>query len=715
MRRGPAAVRSLVPHRLALTAVMLTAILAATLLSGLVSFAATVTGYAVRATLAASPATGILITSSAGSAAAAARDSRRVAAALRHALPGGPLTIDGSLGTDYLNLPAAVAGRHAQIHIISVPDPGRRAVLVAGTWPARAASGGGTALPVAVPAVTAGRLRLRPGSTFAVQVATTGKDIPVRVTGIFRRSARAAGFWALDPAGSARPRTVGGFTIYPSLIASQAGLTARGIPVSSASWVVGLDTGRLGTGSLSALAASLGPELNGLGSATGMHNVVVTTGLPALLAGLEQAVVVARSQLAVGLLILLVIAGAALALAVSLLSSQREAEAALLRARGASRQQLIRTGVAEALLLVAPAAIAGPVLGGLALPLLAGRGPLAYSASSYLGAPHAASLDPAAPHAASLDPAAPPHPLVIGVAFPAVAWLAGLAAAAACALVIMRSWLSAAQSPGRSDRGMEHLAAVSPGSGQLHHRRRPAGQPAARGTAAGRPGHHAHRGTRRHRQHPGHPVHDRPAERGHRATARTELLDALGVGYCRDRMPAQMSGGEQQRVAIGVALANEPAVLLADEPTGELDTATGEEVFAALRTANTGLGVTILVVTHDQQVSGQVRRTIAIRDGRISTEVLRHTATDEHGQEADVAQEYAVLDRAGRLQIPRDFIETLDMRDRVLLALEADHVGVWPDAAGPGGAAGPGVRRRVPGRHERDGGGPAPAEGQREA
>jgi energy-coupling factor transporter ATP-binding protein EcfA2 len=154
-------------------------------------------------------------------------------------------------------------------------------------------------------------------------------------------------------------------------------------------------------------------------------------------------------------------------------------------------------------------------------------------------------------------------------------------------------------------------------------------------------------------------------------------------------------------VAIGVALANDPAVLLADEPTGELDTGTGEEVFAALRTANSDLGVTILVVTHDLQVSEQVRRTIAIRDGRISTEVLRHTATDEEGREADVAQEYAVLDRAGRLQIPRDFIETLDMRDRVLLALEPDHVGVWPDAA-----VRDGVPQRAHGRHER-GAGPA--------
>jgi len=203
----------------------------------------------------------------------------------------------------------------------------------------------------------------------------------------------------------------------------------------------------------------------------------------------------------------------------------------------------------------------------------------------------------------------------------------------------------------------------------------------------------------------------RLARRGRRARQhRTgDLLEALGVGYCRDRMPAEMSGGEQQRVSIGVALANEPAVLFADEPTGELDTATGEEVFAALRTANSDLGVTILVVTHDQQVSEQVRRTIAMRDGRISTEVLRHTATDEHGREADVAQEYAVLDRAGRLQIPRDFVEALDMRDRVLLALEHDHVGVWPDAIDRDGERSrPAARHPVRGRHERDSGRPAP-------
>jgi ABC-type lipoprotein export system ATPase subunit len=171
--------------------------------------------------------------------------------------------------------------------------------------------------------------------------------------------------------------------------------------------------------------------------------------------------------------------------------------------------------------------------------------------------------------------------------------------------------------------------------------------------------------------------------RGKRRSRAMELLDLVGVGYCADRMPAQMSGGEQQRAAIGIALANQPAVLLADEPTGELDSDSADQVFGALRTANAELGVTILVVTHDPQVSAQVRRTIAIRDGKISTEVLRRTTVDDQGEAADVAQEYSVLDRAGRLQIPRDFIDTLGMRDRVLLALEPDHVGVWPDTASP--------------------------------
>src|SRR5215469_3311593 len=144
-------------------------------------------------------------------------------------------------------------------------------------------------------------------------------------------------------------------------------------------------------------------------------------------------------------------------------------------------------------------------------------------------------------------------------------------------------------------------------------------------------------------------------------------------------LPMRMSGGEQQRAAIAAALVNEPKVLLADEPTGELDTATAAEVFGALQRANAELGVTVLIVTHDPAVSSVVRRVVAIRDGRTSTETHRHATTGDDGEVAQHAVEYAVLDRAGRLQLPREMTEPLGMRDLVRLESEPDHIGVWPD------------------------------------
>jgi ABC-type lipoprotein export system ATPase subunit len=157
-----------------------------------------------------------------------------------------------------------------------------------------------------------------------------------------------------------------------------------------------------------------------------------------------------------------------------------------------------------------------------------------------------------------------------------------------------------------------------------------------------------------------------------------ELLEMAGVADRADRRPDQLSGGEQQRCAVAVALANDPEVLFADEPTGELDEATAVDVFGALRTVNAELGVTVVVVTHDQAVSAQVRRAVAIRDGKTSSEVRRTTRPDRNGGAEHLTAEYAVLDRAGRMQLPAAFVEALTLRDRVRLTLEPDHVAIRP-------------------------------------
>ena len=175
---------------------------------------------------------------------------------------------------------------------------------------------------------------------------------------------------------------------------------------------------------------------------------------------------------------------------------------------------------------------------------------------------------------------------------------------------------------------------------------------------------------------------------GSRAARAQELLELLDVAGVAEQRPGQLSGGQKQRVAIAVALANEPRVLLADEPTGELDERTTSDVLDAMKAVNTEHGVTTLIVTHDPMVSEHVDRTVRIRDGRTSTETLRSTHTDGEGREVRVAQEFAVLDRAGRMQLPGEFVSALELRDRVRLTLETDHVRIAsgatteaPDAA----------------------------------
>jgi ABC-type lipoprotein export system ATPase subunit len=167
-------------------------------------------------------------------------------------------------------------------------------------------------------------------------------------------------------------------------------------------------------------------------------------------------------------------------------------------------------------------------------------------------------------------------------------------------------------------------------------------------------------------------------ERRGRRQRVAELLELVGLGARADHRPDALSGGEQQRVAVAIALANGPSVLLADEPTGELDSDNANQLFETMRAVNRELGVTIVVFTHDPLVSEQVQRTIGIRDGRTATETLRRS----DGGDELVADELAVLDRAGRLQLPSEYVAALGLERRVRLVLEPGHIAIHPHTEG---------------------------------
>ena len=151
-----------------------------------------------------------------------------------------------------------------------------------------------------------------------------------------------------------------------------------------------------------------------------------------------------------------------------------------------------------------------------------------------------------------------------------------------------------------------------------------------------------------------------------------KLLDLVGLSDRRDHKLSELSGGEQQRVAISVALANKPQLLLADEPTGEVDEANAQRIYQIFKDLNQELNVTTLIVSHDLNLAKHVDRVVAIRDGKVSSETLRHS---EHGadgksvEHASTFTELIVLDSAGRMQIPRDLREQLGLRRYARLEL----------------------------------------------
>ena len=161
-----------------------------------------------------------------------------------------------------------------------------------------------------------------------------------------------------------------------------------------------------------------------------------------------------------------------------------------------------------------------------------------------------------------------------------------------------------------------------------------------------------------------------------------KLLDRLGLGRQLHVRPAALTGGDRIRLALAVALANGPRLLLADEPTAELDTTTANAVLGDLAQLLEDLDTTAIFVTHDPELERFAGRVIQIRDGKTSTET-RWMGTPE----ALVADELVIMDRAGRIQLPKAYVEKLGLKERVRLRIEDDHIAILPPESGGGNHA----------------------------
>ncbi len=161
----------------------------------------------------------------------------------------------------------------------------------------------------------------------------------------------------------------------------------------------------------------------------------------------------------------------------------------------------------------------------------------------------------------------------------------------------------------------------------------------------------------------------------------TGLLEAVGLGDRGGHRLSELSGGEQQRVAIAVSLANKPQLLLADEPTGEVDEATALTIYETFRNLNLEYGLTTLIVSHDLKLTHHVDRVVAIRDGKTATETVRQQAIEHDESEVSkepAFEELTVLDSAGRLQLPKEYLEQLEIKGRVRVELLEDAILIQP-------------------------------------
>lgn len=158
-----------------------------------------------------------------------------------------------------------------------------------------------------------------------------------------------------------------------------------------------------------------------------------------------------------------------------------------------------------------------------------------------------------------------------------------------------------------------------------------------------------------------------------------ELLEAVGLINRMHSKPVELSGGEQQRIAIAIGIAHNPPLLLADEPTGELDSQNATEILDLLRSLNKTYHITVVIVTHDINVMNKVDRVVTIRDGRASLEAVRTPTTFRRPDpNQQPFEEFVLLDKVGRLQLPKEYIDKLKLENRIRVTLNGDNLTILP-------------------------------------
>lgn len=160
-----------------------------------------------------------------------------------------------------------------------------------------------------------------------------------------------------------------------------------------------------------------------------------------------------------------------------------------------------------------------------------------------------------------------------------------------------------------------------------------------------------------------------------------ELLRTVGLEERSHHYLTQLSGGEQQRVAIAIALINQPRLLLADEPTGEVDTATAQVIYETFRNLSREFGLTTIIVSHDQGIARYADRIVAVSDGKLATETIRLAANGDNPSESkEIFHEMVILDTVGRLQVPKEYLQHFNIKRRAQLELVKDGILILPVA-----------------------------------